>query len=133
MQTSLPFELPEDNQSATPEVAAVYPAIAAEVTAAEAAETAAGFRLERVEVLNWGTFHERPWDVSLNGGTALLTGANGSGKSTLVDAVVTLLVPNRGGSRSYNKASSASGKSERDEKSYVQGAYGRTRSEESYT
>lgn len=97
-----------------------------------ATETAAGFRLKRVEVLNWGTFDQRPWDLSLNGGTALLTGANGSGKSTLVDAIVTLLVPNKGGSRSYNKASSGSGKSERDEKSYVQGAYTQTRAEDSY-
>ncbi|PZO16617.1 MAG: hypothetical protein DCF25_12220 [Leptolyngbya foveolarum] len=97
-----------------------------------ATETAAGFRLQQVEVLNWGTFEQRPWNLSVNGGTALLTGANGSGKSTLVDAIVTLLVPNKGGSRSYNKASSTSGKSERNEKSYVQGAYGRTRSEDSY-
>ena len=91
-----------------------------------------GFRLQRVEVLNWGTFDQRPWDLPVKGGTSLLTGANGSGKSTLVDAVVTLLVPNRGGSRSYNKASSASGKSERNEKSYVQGAFGRTRAEDAY-
>lgn len=64
---------------------------------------------------------------------ALLTGANGSGKSTLVDGLLTLLVPNTNKRRKYNQASSATGKSERDEKSYVQGAYGRTRVEESYS
>ena len=90
----------------------------------------AGFRLQRLEVLNWGTFDQRPWVLNLAGETALLTGANGSGKSTLVDGLLTLLVPNK--RRNYNQASSMTGKKERDEKSYVQGAYGRTRAEESY-
>lgn len=90
----------------------------------------AGFCLQRFEALNWGTFDQRPWLIDLQGNTALLTGLNGSGKSTLVDGLLTLLVPNR--RRNYNQASSSSRKKERDEKSYVQGAYGRTRSDESY-
>ena len=90
----------------------------------------AGFRLQRFEVLNWGTFDQRPWIIDLKGEIGLLTGANGSGKSTLVDGLLTLLVPNR--KRNYNQASSSTGKKERDEKSYVQGAYGRTRAEDSY-
>jgi uncharacterized protein YPO0396 len=89
-----------------------------------------GFRLQRFEVLNWGTFDKYPWTMDLQGGVALLTGANGSGKSTLVDGLLTLLVPNK--RRNYNQASSGSGKKERDERSYIQGAYGRTRSDESY-
>jgi len=93
-------------------------------------EAVAGFRLQRLEVLNWGTFDQRPWSLDLAGGTALLTGENGSGKSTLVDALLTLLVPNRG--RNYNQASGEARKKERNEKSYVQGAYARTRSEEEY-
>jgi uncharacterized protein YPO0396 len=92
--------------------------------------TPAGFRLQRFEALNWGTFDQRPWVLNLNGDIALLTGANGSGKSTLVDGLLTLIVPNK--RRNYNQASSSTGKRERDEKSYVQGAYGRTRSEETY-
>ncbi|WP_193198995.1 ATP-binding protein [Nostoc sp. MG11] len=92
--------------------------------------TLAGFRLQRFEVLNWGTFDQRPWVLNLVGEMALLTGANGSGKSTLVDGLLTLLVSNK--RRNYNQASSATGKKERDEKSYVQGAYGRTRAEDSY-
>ncbi|MEL6352060.1 MAG: ATP-binding protein, partial [Cyanobacteria bacterium J06627_28] len=96
-----------------------------------AAGTLAGFRLERLEVLHWGTFDKRPWALDLKGGTALLTGANGSGKSTLVDALLTLLVPNR--RRSYNQASSGvKKKKERDERSYVLGAFARTRSQEGY-
>ena len=88
-------------------------------------DTLAGFQLQRFEVFNWGTFDRQPWILDLNRETALLTGANGSGKSTLVDGLLTLMVPNK--RRSYNQASSTSGKKERDEKSYVQGAYARTR------
>ena len=87
-----------------------------------------GFRLHRLEVFNWGTFDQRIWIVAPHGGTALLTGANGSGKSTLVDALLTLLVPNI--KRGYNLASGADTKKERDERSYVRGAYGKFRGEE---
>ena len=52
-----------------------------------------GFRLQRLEVYNWGTFHQRVWHLAPNGETSLLTGDIGSGKSTLVDAITTLLVP----------------------------------------
>ncbi|TVQ53040.1 MAG: hypothetical protein EA366_13475 [Spirulina sp. DLM2.Bin59] len=90
----------------------------------------AGFRLQRFEVLNWGTFDQRPWVLELQGNTALLTGKNGSGKSTLVDGLLTLLVPNR--SRNYNQASTSTGKKERSERSYIQGAYSQIRSDESY-
>ena len=53
----------------------------------------AGFRLTRLEVLNWGTFDKRVWSLELGGRNGLLTGDIGSGKSTLVDAITTLLVP----------------------------------------
>lgn len=89
-----------------------------------------GFRLQRYEVLNWGTFDRHICQLGLRGETALLTGANASGKSTLVDGLLTLLVPNRG--RNYNLASGNTGKRERDEKSYVRGAYGQTSGEGSY-
>ncbi|HEU5099362.1 MAG TPA: ATP-binding protein, partial [Roseiflexaceae bacterium] len=88
-----------------------------------------GFRLQYLEVYNWGTFNHKVWSVEPDGSTALLTGANGSGKSTLVDALLTLLVPNR--HRNYNQASGAEKRRERDEKSYVRGAYGRLKDEES--
>ncbi|GLY20135.1 ATP-binding protein [Kineosporia sp. NBRC 101677] len=77
-----------------------------------------GFRLRRLEVWNWGTFHHKVWSLEIAGGHALVTGDIGSGKSTLVDAVTTLLLPaNR---ISYNKAAGAQTR-ERDLRSYVLG------------
>ncbi len=90
-----------------------------------------GFRLDSLQVFNWGTFHGRIWTIEPRGRTALLTGANGSGKSTLVDAILTLLVPNV--KRGYNLASGADTRKERDERSYVLGAYGKFRGEEAAT
>ena len=85
-----------------------------------------GFRLQHIEVLNWGTFHHRAWRLSLDGKNALLTGDIGSGKSTLVDAITTLLVPaNR---IAYNKAAGADFK-ERSLRSYVLGYYKSERGE----
>ena len=81
-----------------------------------------GFRLQRLEVRNWGTFHEQVHILNLAGQTALLIGENGSGKSTLVDALLTLLV--RRSKRNYNLSAGGTKKKERDEKTYVLGAYG---------
>ncbi|QDT36276.1 ATP-binding protein [Stratiformator vulcanicus] len=87
-----------------------------------------GFRLHRVELLNWGTFHEKIFSIQPNGDSALLIGQNGSGKSTIVDALLTLLV--RPGVRNFNVAAGAK-KRERDEKSYLLGAYDRGGDEDS--
>ena len=89
----------------------------------------AGYRLGRLEVYNWGTFNRQVWALAPCGHTSLLTGANGSGKSTLIDALLTLLVPNQ--KRSYNQASGG-GRRERDERTYVQGAFGRIKDEQDY-
>ena len=85
-----------------------------------------GFRLQRLEVLNWGTFHERVWTLQLDGRNALLTGDIGSGKSTLVDAITTLLVPAH--RIAYNKAAGADTR-ERTLRSYVLGHYKSERNE----
>ena len=85
-----------------------------------------GFRLQRLEVFNWGTFHGRVWQMNLAGANALLTGDIGSGKSTLVDAVTTLLVPAQ--RIAYNKAAGADSK-ERSLRSYVLGHYKSERSD----
>jgi uncharacterized protein YPO0396 len=85
-----------------------------------------GFRLERLEVFNWGTFDERVWTLSLAGKNGLLTGDIGSGKSTLVDAITTLLVPAQ--RIAYNKAAGADNK-ERTLRSYVLGNYKSERNE----
>lgn len=89
-------------------------------------DTLAGYRLKRLELYNWGTFHNRIWELPLDGSNGLLTGDIGSGKSTVVDAVTTLLVP--AAKVSYNKAAGASFR-ERDLKSYVLGYYKSERSE----
>lgn len=86
----------------------------------------AGFRLQRLEVFNWGTFDGRVWTLRLGGENALLTGDIGSGKSTLVDAVTTLLVPSY--RVAYNKAAGADSR-ERSLKSYVLGFYKSERQE----
>ena len=86
--------------------------------------TLAGFRLHRLEVLNWGTFHNKVYTLNLNGQNSLLTGDIGSGKSTLVDAVTTLLVPAH--RIAYNKAAGADAK-ERSLRSYVMGYFRSTR------
>ncbi len=80
----------------------------------------AGFRLQRFEVYNWGTFDGRVWVVDAKGDNSLLTGDIGSGKSTLVDALTTLLVPAQ--RITYNKAAGAESK-ERTLRSYVLGHY----------
>ena len=79
-----------------------------------------GFRLQRLEVLNWGTFDKRVWRYELDGRNGLLTGDIGSGKSTLVDAITTLLVPAH--RVAYNKAAGADSR-ERSLRSYVLGHY----------
>lgn len=86
----------------------------------------AGFRLQRLEVFNWGTFDGRVWTLRLRGENGLLTGDIGSGKSTLVDAVTTLLVPSH--RVAYNKAAGADSR-ERSLKSYVLGFYKSERQE----
>lgn len=93
-----------------------------------AAGSRAGFRLERLEVLNWGTFDQQVARLVLGGENTLLTGDIGSGKSTLVDAVTTLLLPSQ--RISYNKAAGAETR-ERSLRSYVLGHYKSERNETS--
>jgi uncharacterized protein YPO0396 len=85
-----------------------------------------GFRLHRLEIFNWGTFHRRVWQLGLDGDNGLLTGDIGSGKSTLVDAITTLLLPAH--RISYNKAAGAETR-ERSLRSYVAGYYKAERNE----
>ncbi len=85
-----------------------------------AAEAAAGFRLQRFEVLNWGTFDRRIWSLVPAGQNSLLTGDIGSGKSTLVDGLTTLLVAPQ--QIVYNKAAGADTR-ERSLHSYIRGYY----------
>lgn len=88
----------------------------------------AGYRLDHIEVFNWGTFDKQVWRLTPGAETSLLTGDIGSGKSTLVDALTTLLMPAH--RISYNKAAGAGAK-ERTLRSYVEGHYKSERIESS--
>ena len=90
-----------------------------------------GYRLQYMEILNWGTFNEVIYRISPQGNNSLLTGANASGKSTLVDALLTLLVPMKR-NRFYNQSSGVEKKGARTEESYVLGCHG-TQQEEGAT
>lgn len=91
----------------------------------------AGYRLNYLEIYNWGTFDKKIWRLNPNCKNSLLTGANGSGKTTIVDAIATLLVPPE--KRFYNQSSGEEKKRERNEKSYFFGEYGNLRDEEAYS
>lgn len=86
-----------------------------------------GFRLDRAEIFNWGTFNGRIWTIVANGETTLMTGDVGSGKSSAGDALQTLLVPPR--RVAYNKAADEAAR-ERTVASYVRGQYSNNIDEE---
>ena len=83
----------------------------------------AGFRLQYMEVYNWGTFDRQIFKIAPKGNNSLLTGANASGKSTFIDALLTLLVPVKN-DRFYNQSSGVEKKGDRTEETYVCGHYG---------
>ncbi|GGB10670.1 ATP-binding protein [Puia dinghuensis] len=91
-------------------------------------ENKSGFRLQYMELFNWGTFDEHVWKITPGGETSLLTGANGSGKTTFVDALLTLIVPEKK-HRFYNQSSGSEKKGDRTEESYVLGGYGSVHSD----
>lgn len=88
----------------------------------------AGFRLQYMEVYNWGTFNEKVFRIHPQGNNSLLTGANASGKSTYIDALLTLIVPAKK-DRSYNQSSGVDKKGDRTEETYVLGHYGNIQEE----
>jgi len=91
-------------------------------------ENKSGFRLQYMELYNWGTFDEHVWKIVPGGETSLLTGANGSGKTTFVDALLTLIVPEKK-YRFYNQSSGSEKKGDRTEETYVLGGYGSVHSD----
>ncbi|MEL6628678.1 MAG: ATP-binding protein, partial [Bacteroidota bacterium] len=94
----------------------------------ETSSEVAGYRLEYMEVLNWGTFDGSVHSIQPEGNNSLLTGANASGKSTFIDALLTLLVP-RKNQRFYNQSSGVEKKGDRTEETYVLGYYGNIQKE----
>ena len=85
-----------------------------------------GFRLESMELYNWGTFGRSVWAFPFGGENALVTGDIGSGKSTWVDALTALLVPPQ--RITYNKAAGAE-RRERTDRSYLLGEYRSSRAD----
>jgi uncharacterized protein YPO0396 len=92
----------------------------------------AGFRLQYMEVYNWGTFNERVFRINPQGNNSLLTGANASGKSTYIDALLTLMVPAKK-DRFYNQSSGVEKKGDRTEETYVLGHFGNIQREGEYS
>lgn len=89
----------------------------------------AGFRLQYMEVFNWGTFTQPDvFRINPKGNNSLLTGANASGKSTYIDALLTLIVPAKK-DRFYNQSSGVEKKGDRTEETYVLGHYGNIQEE----
>ena len=87
-------------------------------------QVVSGYRLDRLELWNWGTFHDHVEVLEPRCGWALLVGDNGSGKSTAIDALRTLLVPPR--MLNYNEASVDGRRSparDRTRRSYIRGAW----------
>jgi uncharacterized protein YPO0396 len=91
-------------------------------TAAHGSVHVGQWRLARVELLNWGTFdgHHRI-DIARKG--HLFTGASGSGKSSLLDAIATVLTPDKW--LRFNSAAqeSTARNDDRSLVSYVRGAW----------
>lgn len=83
----------------------------------------AGFKLDYMEVWNWGTFNDKVYRMNPHGNNSLLTGANASGKSTLIDALLALIVPLQN-KRFYNQSSGAEKKGNRTDITYFFGNYG---------
>lgn len=80
------------------------------------------WRLARVELLNWGTFHGfHPIDIARKG--HLFTGASGSGKSSLLDAIGTVLTPDKWLRFNAAAQDAASRNDDRSLISYVRGAW----------
>ena len=88
----------------------------------------AGFRLQYMEIYNWGTFDKQIFKIQPTGNNSLLTGGNGSGKTTFIDALLTLIVPSKR-DRFYNQSSGIEKKGDRNEESYVLGHYGNIQKE----
>lgn len=80
------------------------------------------WRLARVEVVNWGTFHGHyRIDIARKG--HLFTGASGSGKSSLLDAMASVLTPDRWVRFNAAAQDASSRADDRSLVSYIRGAW----------
>jgi uncharacterized protein YPO0396 len=86
----------------------------------------AGWRLDRFEFLNWGTFNARVYVLRAEMLSAVITGPNESGKSTIIDGLATLITPPQ--QRAYNMASGTEKHRDRKEDTYIHGVFGESSS-----
>lgn len=88
------------------------------------------FRMDRLQLFNWGTFNDLH-DIHISERGFLFTGRSGSGKSTILDAIAALLVPPKWAD--FNAAARETDRSGRDRNilTYVRGAWGDQKDEES--
>ena len=70
-----------------------------------AAPDHAQWRVETLQLVNWGGFHGRT-EVRFSPGSTLLSGASGTGKSTVLDAYIALMMPSN---TPFNGASNDAG------------------------
>ena len=88
------------------------------------------WRLAEVQVANWGTFDQQIYRVPISRKGHLVTGASGSGKSSLLDAIATVITPDKW-LRFNQAAQGSSGKTDqRSIVSYIRGAWSRTADDE---
>lgn len=82
------------------------------------------WRLDRIELVNWGTFDgHHALEVPRSG--FLLTGHSGSGKSSLVDAITAVLTPRMRATFNAAAADGSSRGNDRTVLTYVRGAHSR--------
>ena len=85
-------------------------------------QPAAGFRLEELQIQNFGTFDGPPSVIRFGRGGAIFTGRNGVGKTTAIDAFRILIAQEP----SFNDATTpGSKKRDRSIRSYYQGVVGK--------
>lgn len=51
------------------------------------------WRIEQIQLVNWGGFHQRTATFAFHPETTIVTGASGVGKSTVLDAYLALMMP----------------------------------------
>lgn len=80
------------------------------------------FRLARIQLINWGTFHGKV-DIPVAREGFLITGGSGSGKSTLIDGITAVLLPP--GKLRFNSAAQANTPRSKGRSlvSYIRGAW----------
>lgn len=97
-----------------------------------AGDMPSGWRLDRLELANWGTFTgESVHVLAPECGWTLLVGENGSGKTPTIDALRTLLVQPTSLRYSFNDAAGGQRRQDRTLASYIRGVWSASKDEDS--